>query len=164
MEIELKGQVKVKDWVKVAVKNAVMSMIILSVILIIVAFFVSTNKTSLACQVCYILIFVTPPIILLAVFFVFINLLSIHVLKSNGLFDYKIGKVTENGIAYKSDNLEKSLSWAGFYRFKTYRNTILLYESPYAFQIYSPYLFNNNDDWELFCNLVKSKVKKMRVP
>jgi hypothetical protein len=97
----------------------------------------------------------------LAIWTVILSLLTIftlHVFKRQHVFESLNGLITSEEIQITQASLNQTINWKRYVKFKKFSKVLLLYDSPYAFRIFPKHIFEGEEDWKKFVDLVKIQI------
>lgn len=161
-EIQFKGQVKIRDWWYIGFRNFLLSILLIIPIITLVIVVFLGMETSFACIICIIIPLVMAALIIWFIIFFLMLLFSTHQMKTQKIFEPVSGSVSQEGIHIQQIDVKADLSWIRYYKYKKFANSILLYTSPYSFQIFPKHLFLNDSDWLSFIDLVNTCIQKKK--
>jgi len=79
--------------------------------------------------------------------------------KSNEAFQNPIsGIVSNQGIRMTGTNFTSEVSWELYRTYKISSDMVILYQSSFSYNVFPKSLFQSEDDWETFVELVEEKI------
>ncbi|MCB8924707.1 MAG: YcxB family protein [Ardenticatenaceae bacterium] len=70
------------------------------------------------------------------------------------------GLTTSEEIRITQASLNQTINWKRYVKFKKFSKSLLLYDSPYSFHIFPKHIFEGEEDWKKFVDLVKVQINE----
>lgn len=157
IEIKIQGQVKCSDWLRVVLRNFLISLIVMLIISIVFSWYFAIHDPS-RCSICVGFLIFSSSFAIWTVIFSLVTAFTLHVFKRQHVFESLNGLITSEEIRITQASLNQTISWKRYVKFKKFSKVLLLYDSPYSFHIFPKHIFEDEEDWKKFVNLVKIQV------
>jgi len=157
IEIKIQGQVKYSDWLRVVLRNFLISLMVMLIISIVFSWYLAIHDPS-QCSICVGFLIFSSSFAIWTVILSLVTAFTLHVFKRQHVFESLNGLITSEEIRITQASLNQTINWKRYAKFKKFSKVLLLYDSPYSFHIFPKHIFEGEEDWEKFVNLVKIQV------
>ncbi|WP_420644731.1 YcxB family protein [Candidatus Leptofilum sp.] len=157
IEIKIQGQVKYSDWLRVVLRNFLISLVGILLISIAFSWYFAIYDPS-QCPICVGFLIFSSSLAIWTVILSLLTVFTLHVFKRQHVFESLNGLITSEEIQITQASLNQTINWKRYVKFKKFSKVLLLYDSPYSFHIFPKHIFEGEEDWRKFVDLVKIQI------